>query len=91
MENDKNIPKGFYEDKCGGCSYDEKTRMLTCKKCQNSKNEFVEASLEVKEGCVIVLDNDVLKCREDIKPFMKDMTDDNAPADSGEASEKEEL
>jgi len=90
MENDENIPKGFYESECGGCSYDEKTRMLTCKRCHKSRDEFVEASLEVTEGCVIVLDKGVLKCRDDAKPFMGMMKDDNAVEEQPKENQKEE-
>jgi len=65
MENADNIPKGYYQSDCGGCTYDEKTHMLNCKKCKGKRNQVVEASLEVKEGCTIINDEGVLKCRED--------------------------
>jgi len=51
--------------------------MLTCKKCLNAKNEFVESSLEVTEGCAVVNANGVLKCRED------GLSDENAKKPAG--------
>jgi len=85
MENAANIPKGFYEDDCGGCTFDENTRMLTCKKCFNARGVGAESSLEVKEGCVVVLDNGVLKCRVD------EETENTPTQKSDDQAEKREL
>jgi len=70
MENDENIPKGYYENDCGGCSFDESTHMLTCKRCRKNNGEFAESSVEVKENCVVTLNDGVLVCREDAKAFV---------------------
>jgi len=82
MDNDANVPKGPYEDNCGGCTYDEKTHMLACKKCKAVNKKYIASSLEVVEGCVIDLNAaGQLVCRDneaktsDIKDTM---TDDNA-------------
>jgi len=68
MENDANIPKGLYEDDCGGCSYDEKTRMLTCKRCRSDNGELKESKLQVNEGCIVIVDDGILKCQEEQEP-----------------------
>lgn len=78
MENDANIPKGFYENECGGCSFDEKTRILTCKRCQTPENGYLESTVEVKEGCIVVNDRGTLRCRDESKPSLDGMADDNA-------------
>jgi len=82
MENDENCPKGSYQSSCGGCSYDEKTHILTCKKCPNTKNEMVESTLEVTEGCEIISRNGVLMCDE-IPDIMAD-ANAKKPADKKE-------
>jgi len=82
MDNVGEVPKGPYENQCGGCSYDEKTHMLACKKCKALNRKYVASSLEVKEGCVIdvnaagelVCQNNEAKT-SDIKDTM---ADDNA-------------
>jgi len=81
MENDANIPKGLYQGDCGGCSYNEETHMLTCKKCRGKGNVMVESSIEVKEGCDVVNEDGVLTCREDV------MADGNAKKQSDEKKE----
>jgi len=75
MENDENVPKGDYEKDCGGCSFEESTQKLTCKKCLTPRGQFAESSLVVKEGCEVVNAAGALKCRD--KP-QDTMSDDNA-------------
>jgi len=83
MENDENVPKGPFDSTCGGCSFNEETHTLSCKKCDNGKGEFVESTLEVTEGCTIIFQDGTLKCQ----PTRDTMADKNAK----EPTDKKEL
>ena len=75
MDNDENVPDGDYLKQCGGCSFDEETRKLTCKKCQTPRGHYAESLIVVKEGCDVVNEAGALRCRVDTPDVM---SDDNA-------------
>lgn len=98
MENDENIPKGSYQKECGGCSYDETTRVLSCKRCFGNRGEALESSLKIPEQeCHIMNVWGKLQCREPIKDTMADENAAKKPdtADENAAkkpdTDKEEL
>ena len=103
MENDANVPRGKYEETCGGCSYDAGERLLRCTRCRGSNGELVTSELKVTEGCFIanragtlVCDNadapDVIQDvkEEDFKIELEDEVKDDDVGDKEEEKEEEQ-
>jgi len=91
MENAENVPKGFYLDSCGGCTYDESKRELSCKKCLAKGDNYVESTLEIYDGCVIINDRGTLKCREEPREIRDAMADEKVRKPMPSGYKKDEL
>jgi len=62
LENEPNVPKGPYQDSCGGCSFNAETGMLTCTRCRDKTGELYDSELKVTEGCIIKNNEGSLEC-----------------------------
>ena len=93
MENAAGVPRGPYEDTCGGCAFDAAARRLTCVRCRSAAGALVETALVVPDGCTIVNDGGRLACAAPAAPLDDPMAVADEDNDNGNDNndEKKEL
>mmetsp|Transcript_25111 Transcript_25111/g.65510 ORF Transcript_25111/g.65510 Transcript_25111/m.65510 type:complete len:106 (-) Transcript_25111:353-670(-) len=64
--NADNIPSGTYQGSCGGCVFDETTRVLSCEQCVNQNGDRVPTDIDATQcdGMDITNSNGDLACAE---------------------------
>ena len=61
------LPKGTFLGSCGGCSFDEESKSLSCESCKNSRGTTNASKLDVT-GCRSVGNNDgYLVCEDTVR------------------------
>ena len=78
MENAPDVPRGPYEDSCGGCTFDAPARRLACARCRDATGALAPAALVLAPGCTVVNNGGRLACAP---PVDDPMADANAVPD----------